>query len=40
MGLKISYVKKSDIDKGMTEDVNNRKKGCAKWNLQKANLKS
>ncbi len=26
MGLKISYVKKSDIDKGMTEDVNNRKK--------------
>ena len=26
MGLKISCVKKSDIDKGMTEDVNNRKK--------------
>ena len=26
MGLKISYVKKSDIDKGMTEEVNNRQK--------------
>ena len=26
MGLKISYVKKSDIDKGMTEEVNSRKK--------------
>lgn len=26
MGLKISYVKKSDIDKGMTEEVNKRKK--------------
>ena len=38
-GLKISYVKKSDIDKGMTEEVNKRKKGCAKWNLQKANLR-
>ena len=25
---------------GMTEEVNKRKKGCAKWNLQKANLKS
>lgn len=26
MGIKISYVKKSDIDKGMTEEVNERKK--------------
>ena len=39
VGLKISYDKKSDIDKGMTEEVNKRKKGCAKWNLQKANLR-
>ena len=40
MGLKISYVKKSDIDKGMTEDVNNRKKRMCKMELTKANLKS
>ena len=33
MGLKISYVKKSDIDKGMTEDVNNRKKRMCKMEL-------
>ena len=38
MGLKISYVKKSDIDKGMTEDVNNRKKRMCKMELTKSEL--
>ena len=37
VGLKITCVKKSDIDKGMTEEVNNRKRMC-KMELTKSEL--